>query len=423
MASRPNVQSALSTKAATPFDLRLWIGLTVMLTGTFMAVLDNFIVFVAVPTIRSKLSANFAQTQFVIAAYTLTLAMAVITGGRLGDRFGRRRMYTVGLAGFTAASVLCGLSPSANALIVFRIIQGLAAAVLSPQVLAIIRVTFSDARQRTIAFGWMGVTIGLASVSGQVIGGLLIGADLWGLSWRPVFLINLPIGLCALLFAPYVLQESRSPGLRQFDLSGALLSTLSFGLLLYPLIEGREAGWPAWSFVMLAMSATALVFFFIHQNIKTRRNDSPLVEMSLFRDSSFTVGILATLLFYTTLSPIFLSFSYLVQSGFGHSAVRAALDFSPLAVTFAVTSIIVGRISPKDTRAVLVFGLTLATIAAAAACLTCAYVRPFEPKYLLPTFALLGIGQGLFMTPLTNAILNGIHDHHAGSAAGVVTTT
>lgn len=393
-----------------------------MLAGTFVAVLDNFIVFIAIPSIRANLGASFSQAEFVIAAYTLTFAIGVITGGRLGDRFGRRKVFVIGFAAFTLASGLCGCAPSPTTLILARIVQGLSSAVLSPQVLAIIRVTFTDPRDRATAFACMGVVIGVASVVGQIIGGLIVAANIWGLSWRPVFLINLPVGVLALIAAPLVLQESRAEDLRRIDVVGAFLSAAGLGLLLYPLVEGREAGWAGWCFAMIVASAGVLVVFAIHQHHKSRRNASPILDTRMFESRTFAIGVILCLLFYATLSPLFLSFTYLVQLGFGRTAFEAAIDFSPLAVAFAITSFFAGRLVRIGTRRVLIAGAVTAAVGAASACAVCAFASPLSPIYLYPSLTSLGIGEGLFMTPITNAVISGIHERHAGAAAGVITT-
>jgi MFS family permease len=214
-------------------------------------------VFVAVPSIRTSLGATFGETELIVAGYGLMAAVGLIISGRLGDSFGRRRMFMIGFGAFTIASGLCGIAQSPVALIISRLIQGCAASVLLPQVFALIRVTFTDAKERAKAFGWMGVTIGVGAIAGQIVGGLIIAADIWHLGWRPIFLINLPVGVCALIGAPLLVAESVNDARERLDLVGALLSALGLGLLLYPLIEGREAGWPIWSLSMMGASRPA----------------------------------------------------------------------------------------------------------------------------------------------------------------------
>lgn len=291
---------------------RLWAGLMVMLTGAFMTIMDVMIVNVAIPSIRRDLGASFAEAELVVAGYSLAYAVALITGGRLGDIFGRRRMFLIGLMGFTVTSAACGLAPTPEGLIVARLLQGLAAAILFPQVFSLIRVTFAEARQRTTAFAVMGAVLGLAGIAGQLLGGVLVEADLWGLAWRPVFLVNIPVGLAAFIAAPRLIQESRSPEARHLDLAGVGLSAAGLGLLLYPLIEGREAGWPAWSIAMLLLSVPVLACFAIHQHRRSLRQASPLLETGLFRDRAFAIGMLLVLAFYSSLNAFFLSVAFLL---------------------------------------------------------------------------------------------------------------
>ncbi|WP_343713149.1 MFS transporter, partial [Inquilinus sp.] len=240
---------------------RPWLGLAVMLAGPFMTVMDVMIVNVAIPSIRLGLGASYAEAELVVAGYSLAYAVALITGGRLGDLQGRRRMFVTGLLGFALTSALCGLAASAQTLILARLLQGGAAALLFPQVFSLIRVTFPEPRDCAKAFAALGVVLGLAAVSGQVLGGILVAADLWGLGWRPIFLLNVPIGLLAAMAAPRLIPADRvAPGQR-LDIAGVALSALGLGLLLYPLIEGREAGWPAWSLAMLAAALPVLALF------------------------------------------------------------------------------------------------------------------------------------------------------------------
>ena len=418
------LRMGLSQADAQRREPRRWIGLAVLLTAIFVATLDNFIVFVAIPSIRSDLGATFSQAEFVVAGYTLTFALGLITSGRMGDRFGRRRMFLIGFAAFTVASGLCGLAPTASSLVVFRVLQGVAGAVLAPQVLALIRVTFVSPRDRATAFARMGVAIGMGGVLGQVLGGLVVSADLLGLHWRPVFLINLPVGICALLIGPFVLDESRAAGVQRLDLAGAALSSLGLGMLLFPLIEGREAGWPAWSIAMLTASFAVLALFMMHQHRKTVRGTSPLLDTNLFRDRAFSVGLLLILLFFGTISPFILSFSYLTQIGFGLSPVMSALYFSPMAIVFVITNLSVGRFGGTDARRTLFAGAVLATGGTLLSYAACMLVpsTAFTPAYIIPGLIVLGLGQGLFMTPVMNAVLTEIPEAHTGGASGVLNT-
>jgi EmrB/QacA subfamily drug resistance transporter len=406
--------------ASTPFFR--WGGLVVLLSAIFVASLDSFIVFVAVPSIRTGLGATFADIEFIVAGYTLTAAIGLIVSGRLGDRFGRRRMFMIGFTAFTIASGLCGAAQSPAILIVARLLQGCAASVLTPQVYALIRLAFTDARERAKAFAWMGVTIGVGAIAGQIVGGFIISADLWHLSWRPIFLINLPIGLLALVAAPFFVIESTAGVREPLDLVGALLSALGLGLLLYPLIEGREAGWPVWSYGMVATAVFIIGLFAAHQRQKTARKVFPLLNTDLFHDRTFTVGLVLILLFFATIAPLMLSFSYLAQIGFGRSPMMAALDFSPLALSFTATSLLAGRRTHHGARTLLVLGAALVALGCVAAWLVWMALAGPEPESLILPLVVMGAGQGLFMTPVLNSVLSAIPENHAGAASGVLTT-
>src|SRR5258708_8170429 len=254
-----------------------WLGLTVTLTGAFMAIMDAFIVTISLPSIRADLHASFGEAQLVAAAYSLTYAVGLITGGRLGDLYGRKRMFMVGLGAFTLASLGCGLAPTPGALIAARIAQGLSAAAMFPQVLSWMRVTFTDPAERARAFAALGLTEGLGSIAGQMGGGRMVSADLWG--WRPIFLINVPVGLIALVLAARVLDESKARA-QKLDLAGTALSALAVGFLLFPLIQGRELGWPFWMLVMLVLSVPMMLLFIDHQRLKSQSAHPPLMDRS-----------------------------------------------------------------------------------------------------------------------------------------------
>src|SRR5689334_5720472 len=234
-----------------------WTALPVLLAGAFMVVLDFFIVNVALPSIASDLGAGESSLEWIVAGYGLTFAAFLITAGRFGDELGRRRVYAVGLALFTAASAACGLAPSPTTLVLARVVQGVAGAVVMPQVLSIIGVTYRDADYAR-ALSYYGVVLGLAAVGGQVIGGALVQTDLAGLGWRGCFLINVPIGLAALVATPRLVPESQAPQRARIDLPGAVVLALGLSAVLLPLIEGRQHGWPLWTWLSLAAAPLVL---------------------------------------------------------------------------------------------------------------------------------------------------------------------
>ncbi|MEA2961125.1 MAG: hypothetical protein QOI46_1223, partial [Alphaproteobacteria bacterium] len=335
-----------------------------------------------------------------------------------GDIFGQRRMFLAGFAAFTLTSALCGFAPSPNMLIVARLLQGASASLLSPQVFSLVRTTFAEGRERTAAFAAMGVVIGVANVSGLVAGGLLLQADMLGLAWRPVFLVNVPIGVISIIVAPFVLPKAAVLSGRRLDVSGVLLSTLGLGLLMYPLIEGRGVGWPLWSVAMLGASPVVLAAFFLHQRWKTRRNLQPLLDTNLLFDRAFALGSLLILIFFATMTPLSFSFTLLAQMGYGRSPMISALDLGCLASAAAVSSLFAGRLSRYGVRRVLIGGAVFDLAGLLIGLATCALKKDFLPADLIPSLLLQGIGYGMFMTPILNAVLSGIF---VGAAAGVLT--
>jgi MFS family permease len=283
-----------------------WAPLSIVLIAPFMVVLDFFIVNVAIPSMQSQLNAGSGAVEWVIAGYGLTFAIGLITGGRLGDRFGRRRMFSLGLLLFTIASAACGLASSPALLVAARIAQGLSAALLAPQALAILGVLYEGAR-RAHALSIYGMALGLAAVGGQVIGGALIQANPAGLGWRSVFLINIPIGVVGLFLAPRLVPESRGEGTPRLDLAGAGLVTLALTAMLLPLIEGRSHGWPLWTWASLAASPFLLYGFALYQRRLARGGGEPLLHPRLFRERAFTIGLIAQLAFFSTMASFSLS--------------------------------------------------------------------------------------------------------------------
>lgn len=413
--------SCLSTLPARATAAPPWLGLSVLLLAGFVTIFDLFVVNVAIADIQARLGASFAQIGFIVAGYELAFGVLLITGGRLGDLFGRRRLFVVGMAAFTAASALCGLAPSAGVLVGARVLQGLAAALLFPQVYASIRANFSGADSAR-AFSLLGMTLGLAAIAGQVLGGWLVHADGFGLGWRNIFLLNVPIGLVAMAAARYI-PESRSAQRPALDWSGVALVSSGLALLLVPLIEGPGRGWPAWSLWALAASALLLAMFHRQQERRRMAGALPLVDMRLLGQRRFVLGALLVLLVYSTSSSFFLSFALLVQSGLGLDPFTAGSIFAPCSVGFILASLAAPRLLARWGAGAIVAGagvyavsiaLLIAQVQAAGAAL--------EPTRLIPVLVVVGAGQGFVMTPLLNLVLGEVAPAQAGMASGLVST-
>jgi EmrB/QacA subfamily drug resistance transporter len=398
-----------------------WLGLSVLLIAGFVTIFDLFVVNVAIPSMQADLGASFAQIGFIVAGYELAFGVLLITGGRLGDVFGRRRLFVVGMAGFTLASTLCGLAPSAGFLIGARILQGLAAALLFPQVYASIRVNFDGDDSRR-AFGLLGMTLGLAAIAGQILGGWLVHANLFGLGWRSIFLINVPIGLLAIAAARFI-PESRTPQRPSLDWMGVALISVGLTLLLVPLIEGPGQEWPEWSLWMLATATLLLAMFYRQQERRQRAGHLPLVDMRLLVQRRFLLGVLLVLLVYSTSSSFFLCFALLVQTGLGLDPFLAGSIFAPCSVGFVLASLAAPRLVARwGTVAIVVgalvyavsIGLLIMQVQLAGADLVA--VR------LIPVLVVVGAGQGFIMTPLLNLVLGFVDEAQAGMASGVIST-
>jgi EmrB/QacA subfamily drug resistance transporter len=401
---------------------RRWLTLAVVLSASFLGTLDFFIINLALPSIQADLHANFAHLQLVIAAYGLAYAVCLITGGRLGDLYGRKRLFLAGVAGFTLASALCGLAPGPPALVAARALQGAAGAVLFPQVLAIVQVTF-PAHQRGRAFAAFGLAQGAASFSGIVLGGLLVRADLFGLGWRPIFLVNLPVGVLALAAGWALVPESRSPTARRLDPGGVALASAGLLLLVYPLVQGPESGWPGWAFACLGCAPAVLAGFVAYEQRVRARGGSPLVELALFGDRAFAVGLLTTLAFCGGLAAFFLTLTLFLQHGLGLGPTEASLAFAPFAVGYLASSAVAVRLGSRLGRGVIHVG-TAAMAGALGWLVVLARARgsALGSGELLPVLLAYGAGQGLVFPSLIRTALSAVGPADAGSASGVLAT-
>lgn len=414
--------AATDASLAAPITRRSWLTLAVVLIGTFMVFLDIGIVNVAIPTIQRTLQASDSQIQFVVAGYQLAYAVFLITGGRLGDMFGRKRLYMLGLGGFALASALCGLAPTPLALTVARVLQGATAALLYPQIASIIQVTFAP-QDRGKAFGMLGATIGLGTITGPLLGGLLVAANLWGSSWRPIFLINLPVGIAALLASALLLGESHGEQGRRLDLVGVALVSLGIMLLTIPVVEGREAGWPWWSIACLALAFPVLWLFLSYERRLMHQGGAPLLDLRLFDDRAFSVGLVLTSVFFLGVVSFFLYFALFLQKGLGFAPLRSALTIVPFQCTSFVASLLSARATRLLGRNVLLLstGLLAASMALISTIVGLRGVALWGPE-LLPAMMLGGAGFGLFIGPSLTIILVGVQPANTGTAAGVLAT-
>jgi EmrB/QacA subfamily drug resistance transporter len=388
-----------------------WLALPVILAGVFMTILDFSIVNVAIPSIQRDLHASPAEIQLVVGGYSLTYGCGLILGGRLGDWFGRRLVFAAGIALFTVASVLCGLAPTALALVVARLAQGACAALLFPQVLSLINVTYTGG-DRARAFRIYGVVLGLATAFGQVLGGALIRADPFGLDWRTCFVINLPIGLVTMLLTPLWVTESRPVTTKRIDGRGAILVTLALVLLVFPLIEGRQAGWPPWS--ILSMIASIPMFWAF------LRYQANVVEPVLLRTKVFLAGVGTVLATYAGMASFFLVLAVYLQDGEGYSPLASGIAFLPVGIAFLLTSLFGAPIARRLGRNSISIGAALMAVSEMTLALVAGAARPGAS--LIAPLVAVGCAMGIVMTPLISRALSGIHADHAGSASGVLST-
>ena len=398
-----------------------WLGLAVLLLAGFVTIFDLFVVNVAIPSMQAGLGASFAQIGFIVVGYELAFGALLITGGRLGDLFGRRRLFVIGMGGFTVASALCGLAPDAGFLIGARVLQGLAAALLFPQVYASIRVNFNGDDSRR-AFGLLGMTLGLAAIAGQVLGGWLVHADLFGLGWRTIFLINVPIGAVAIAAARWI-PESSAQQRPALDWTGVVLVSAGLVLLLVPLIEGPGRHWPAWSLWALGAAVVLLALFYRQQERRRITGDLPLVDMRLLVQPRFALGTLLVLFVYSTSASFFLCFALLVQSGLGLDPFTAGLIFAPCSVGFVLASLAAPRLVARWGMRAIVGGALVYAVAIGVLIVQVQIAgAALVPVRLIPVLIVVGAGQACVMTPLLNLVLGFVKDTQAGMASGVIST-
>ena len=400
---------------------RKWLGLTVILAATLMDLLDATVLNIAAPAIHRSLGGSTAALQWFAAAYTLALASGLLVGGRLGDICGRRRMLLGAAAAFTVTSLACAFAWSPASLIGARALQGLTAALMVPQTFGLIKELFPG-KETAKAFGLFGPAIGLSTILGPVAAGVLVNANLFGTGWRSIFLINLLLGGFTILVGRRVLPDT-APVARgtRLDLPGAFFGAAAMTLLIYPLIEGRESGWPAWTFVLMAASAPMFVLFALRQRSLARRARTPLIDPAVFRNRSYTSGLVFILAFFGVVSGFSLSLGLFLQLGLGYSAMHASLTAASLAVGAFVGSALGSIVGARFGRRVLHVGLLVMGLGAVGFLLVLDRAGTGVTGWdMTAPLVVYGLGMGAIFVPLFDLIIGEVPMEQLGSASGVL---
>ncbi|MER5383442.1 MFS transporter [Streptomyces sp. NPDC002688] len=397
-----------------------WAALFVILAAEVMDLLDAVVTNIAGPSMRADLGGSASTLQWLAAAYTLSMAVGLVTGGRLGDIHGRRNMFLVGAAGFTLGSLLCAISVSPEMLIGARVVQGLFGAVMLPQGLGMIKEMFPP-KESQKAFGMFGPVMGLSAVCGPILAGWLVDADYFGTGWRMIFLINLPLGAAALVGALRYLPKTRSDSKPRLDIPGMLLVSLAALLIIFPLVQGREYDWPVWTFLMMGAAVIVFVVFARYESHRSKAGRDPLVVPSLFRKRGFSGGMILGLVFFSTMQGFMLVFNLYTQIGLGYSPLKAGLVMVPwsggMIVGFGMAQGVV-----RFGRAVLQAGALVMAVGVFGVWLTLDQVGAgVGPWQLLPSLLVTGIGMGLLMAPFFDIVLASVEQHETGSASGTMT--
>ncbi|WP_245721975.1 MFS transporter [Nocardia crassostreae] len=422
MTSLHNPPAAVPSAAPGEFAAR-WRALPVILSAMFMAMFDYFVVNVAASSLQHDLAASEAALELVVGGYGFAYASGLVTGGRLGDLFGHRRMFVVGMLAFTLASLLCGLAWNSWSLVGFRVLQGMTAAAMIPQVLALINTMF-PAGERPRAMAGFGATIGIGAVAGQVLGGVLLDLDLFGWGWRSLFLINVPIGIAAAALAARWLPRHEQTSRPRLDLLGALGISTALALVLIPVTLGRPEGWPLWTWISLAAAAPMLLLTLRYENRLLRAGGQPVLDTDLIGDRKFLAGMVVSGGYLTFFAGFMLCLTLLLQNGLGMDPLAAGLTFAPLGLCFALSSFYARRIAERIGNRVILLGASISLLGMLVTSGVLAwYGSAVSATVLIPGMMLVGLGNGMAIPATIGAVLSsGVPGHQAGMAAGVLTS-
>ncbi|SXE97966.1 MFS transporter [Klebsiella variicola] len=414
----------MSTPTIMQAEPSRWAMFVILLVGAFLPPLDFFIVNVALPAIQGELGASSSAEQLVISSYAAVYAVTLITGGRLGDIYGRGKMFFLGLVGFAAASLLCGLAWSPWVLITGRVLQGATAAIMAPQALASVQAIFPEA-EKPLALSIYGAVFGLASVIGQVLGGILISVNLFHLGWRAIFLVNLPVALLVILCGLPLVKETRAQSAQKLDPVGMLLATVMLSTLIVPLIEGREAGWPWWTWLSFLAFPLLVSLLWRYERRLSQHGGSPLLDPTVLRAPGLSQGLAIVLLFYS-IGAFFLLFSVYLQDALHLNALNAGLIFLPFGVGFLIGPLLTPFLRRFAGNYLSAIGMGCETSGLAGLAGLIANTMTGTPPPMLPLALLLfvtGLGQGLAMPTLVRMVTGRVAPEFSGMIAGVTSST
>ena len=399
-----------------------WLAAVVLIGAATMDLIDLTIVNVALPTIRADLGASGAQLEWVVSGYMLAFAAGLIVAGSFGDLLGRKRIFVCGIVLFGLASLGAALAHSPGELIAARLVQGVAAAAMIPQLLGSFRAMFSG-QERGKAFGLYGAILGFASAVGLVLGGVLVDADLFGWGWRTVFVINVPIALVSLVAAIRFVPETSDPQAGRPDLVGATLLAGAIVAVAYPLLEGRSQGWPAWLWLLLAAGIAGLAALGVVEERRQHTRVAPLLRTRLLRTPAFSAGLVVQLAFSAGLQGFFLVFAVWLQTGKGFSPLAAGLT----ALAFSVGSFLLAGgavpLAQRYGRLILCAGGLLMALGTLGVLLGASHVGDgSDPWPVVPGLVVSGMGLSLLVIPLANVVLAAV-PHEIGSGAGGILST